>query len=64
MDIIGAATDFIEWFRSLDPAFAFLLALPVLVVAAGLAREHWDRRKEHAALQAGRRANPRFDASD
>jgi Na+/H+ antiporter NhaD/arsenite permease-like protein len=62
MDIVGATTDFIEWFRSLDPAFAFLLALPVLVVAAGLAREHWDRRRERTRAQAARPATPRFDA--
>jgi hypothetical protein len=45
MDIPMAVNDFIDWFRSLDPAFAFLLALPVLVLAAGLAREHWDKRE-------------------
>ena len=64
MDIIGTATDFIEWFRSLEPAFAFLLALPVLVLAAGLARDHWDRRRKRPAIPARRRAGAQFDASD
>jgi hypothetical protein len=63
MDIVTAASDFIDWFLSLEPAFAFLLALPVLVAAAGFAREHWDQRKERkerkereAVATSGRRA--------
>jgi hypothetical protein len=62
MDIVGAATDFIDWFRSLDPAFAFLLALPVLVLAAGLAREHWDKRREREATRSRRRSGHRYES--
>jgi Na+/H+ antiporter NhaD/arsenite permease-like protein len=62
MDIFGAMTDFIEWFRSLEPAFAFLLALPVLVFAAGLARDHWDRRGELKAGESRRPASRRVDS--
>lgn len=64
MEIRGAVTNFIEWFRSLDPAFAFLLALPVLVIAAGLAREHWDRRRERSARENRQPAGPRYRPSE
>lgn len=31
------------WTLSIEPAFAFLLLLPLLVAAAGIARELFDR---------------------
>ena len=64
MDIVAATRDFIDWFRSLDPAFAFLLSLPVLVIAAGLAREHWDRRREREreATRSRRPSTHRFES--
>jgi hypothetical protein len=62
MDITTAVVDFIEWFRSLEPAFAFLLALPVLVVAAGIARSQWDERRREAATRSRRRSAHRFES--
>jgi hypothetical protein len=35
----------IEWLASLDPPFAFLLALPFVVALAGLLTEHLRQRR-------------------
>jgi hypothetical protein len=37
--------DLVAWILALDPAAAFLFALPFLVAAAGLARSWFDDRK-------------------
>jgi hypothetical protein len=37
--------EFITWLASLDPAAAFLFAMPFLVAAAGLARSWFDDRR-------------------
>jgi hypothetical protein len=36
----------VQWFASLDRSFAFLLALPFMVVLAGLVGEFVRRRKD------------------
>lgn len=54
MDFIA---DFGQWIAELEPAFAFLLALPFAVAAAGLValrHESRARRREHRAAALGR----------
>ena len=38
-------TEFWHWLHSLEPGFAFLLTLPLLVVAAGVLRYWFDRAR-------------------
>lgn len=49
MGLVGATTLRIDelrsWWSSLDPTFVFLLALPVVVIVAGFARDAWDRHQ-------------------
>lgn len=37
--VLDMITEMIDWLRALDPAFAFLLALPFMVAVAGIAGE-------------------------
>ena len=48
--------DLVDWMRTLPPDFAFLLALPFLVGAAGLIADG-RRRRTRALRQAGRARN-------
>ena len=43
--------ELLDWLRDLDPAFAFLLALPFVVGALGLL-EHRERRAPHARAES------------
>lgn len=49
--------ELVTWVRQLDPPFAFLLGLPVLVAAAGLAAEALRRRSRRPAARAGAAAS-------
>lgn len=60
-------TELIEWLRALDPVFAFLLALPFAVAAAGLAAEFVRRSRRRRAVppkqESSRYVRPRNAAS-
>ena len=49
--------ELLSWVRQLEPSFAFLMGLPVLVAMAGLAAEALRRRARRAA------ARPRVTSS-
>lgn len=44
----GTLQETIQWFASLEPGFAFLLALPFLVALAGFFGEYLKRRRENS----------------
>lgn len=48
--------ELLDWLRELDPAFAFLLALPLVVGALGLLA-HREHRAPRAAAQPQSRAH-------
>lgn len=68
---MNVIAELVEWFQSLPADFAFLLALPFAVGAAGLAAERYrGARRERArpsspkaagARDTGSRSHPRFD---
>ena len=47
-EVGGAIGELIQWLLSLDPSFAFLLALPFVVGFAGFLSEHLRRRRARA----------------
>ena len=55
-------TELQEWFATLSPEFLFLLALPIAVAAAGLAREWLDatRARPRSEPRPERRRHPRL----
>ena len=44
-DTTGPLEETIQWFMSLEPGFAFLLALPFLVAFAGFCSEYLRKRR-------------------
>lgn len=53
--LVQTIADLVNWVRQLEPSFAFLLGLPVLVAVAGLAAEAVRRRSiRSSARQVGR----------
>ena len=53
---MNLVTDLIDWLASLPADFAFLLALPFLVAAAGLLADRGSRRKADQRAGSRRRA--------
>jgi hypothetical protein len=41
----------LDWFKSLEPSFVFLLAMPVAVACAGLARHWFDEYRSRGRAQ-------------
>jgi hypothetical protein len=54
MTLTEAWNDWMEWFLSLSPEFAFLVAIPFAVAAAGLAK-YWIDRSGDAPRNVTRR---------
>ena len=42
-EVVLRADELWRWLHALEPTFAFLLALPFMVAAAGFARDAFDR---------------------
>ncbi len=53
---MNLVTDLIDWLASLPADFAFLLALPFLVAAAGLLADRHGRRTANQRAKSRRRA--------
>lgn len=49
--------ELVNWVRQLEPSFAFLMGLPVLVAVAGLAAEALRRRSARGAARESGRAS-------
>jgi len=51
---VQTISELVDWVRQLEPSFAFLLGLPILVAVAGVAAEALRRRSGRAARQGSR----------